>query len=167
MMIDVIMPKNNESGLILAAEKLGFKELILLYSVPQKPTGYGSTKLITRSAILINDINASGRVEKNFDIIFAPVQRMFFENNKTEFIIADSELDDVMCSLAKIKDKIIVFNTKELSKDKSAMRKAFKNAKLCKKHKLKTLFASFASTPLELRAPKDLEAMAKIFHLLQ
>lgn len=181
MSIDVVMPKNNEAELLEMGEKLGFKELIFLYDDLQKKVPKLSSKQIRiYTAILINNIKEVDKAKKNFNLLFAPAQRSFFENKKIKYLInAESSLgkdflyqkraglDDVMCRLAKEKDKVIVFNTKLLGNNmhNNILSRMMQNSKLCRKHKVKTFIASLASKPLEMRATKDLQGFAKHLRL--
>nr|MCK4929665.1 hypothetical protein [Nanoarchaeota archaeon] len=184
MSIDVVMPKNNEAELLEMSEKLGFKELIFLYDdLKKKPVKLDSNKLKLFSAALIKSTKEVDKAKKNFDFVFAPAQRNFFENKNVKYLInAESSLgknflyqkraglDDVMCRLAKKNNKVIVFNTKLLSQNLSqkdnVLARMMQNAKLCRKHKVKTLIATLASKPLEMRAPKDLQGFARYLRLV-
>ncbi|KYK25050.1 hypothetical protein AYK26_02545 [Euryarchaeota archaeon SM23-78] len=182
MKLDIVMPKDNEQELIEIAEKLGFKELIFLYEdLKEKPKKLKSNKIKTWTAGLVKNIKEVDKAKKNFDFLFGVTQRNFFENKKVKYLInaeiSESNdfvyqrragLDDVMCRLAKEKDKVIVFNTKLLTTDKHTyiLGRMMQNAKLCRKYKIKTLIATLASTPLEMRAPKDLDGLARMLKLL-
>ncbi len=182
MSIDVVMPKNNEAELLEMSEKLGFKELMFLYDDLQKKVPKLSSKQIRiYTAVLINNIKEVDKAKKNFNFLFASAQRNFFENKKVKYLInAESSLgkdflyqkraglDDVMCRLAKEKDKVNVFNTKLLGNNmhNNILSRMMKNAKLCRKYKVKTLIVSLASKPLEMRAPKDLQGFARHLRLV-
>ena len=186
MNVDVVMPKDNEKELIELAEKLGFKEIIFLYDDLQKKLPkpkltskqLSSKKIKIYTAGLINNIKEVDKAKNNFDFVFAPAQRKFFENKKIKYLInAESSaredflyqrragLDDVMCRLAKEKDKVIVFNIKLLEQNKNLLARMMQNAKLCRKYKVKTLVATLAFNPLEMRAAKDLQGFARTLGL--
>ena len=179
MKIDVVVPKNNEAELLEIAEKLGFKELIFLYTdLKKRLPKLNSSKLKVYTAALIDNINEVDKAEKNFDFVFAPAQRSFFENKKIKYLInAENSreedflyqkragLDDVMCKLAKEKNKTIVFNIQLLAQQ-NVLSRMIQNAKLCRKYKVKTLVATFATKPFEMRAPKDLAGFARITKLM-
>jgi len=148
--------------------------------------------LIIRRAGLVRSIGDIDKVKKKFDLLFAPAQRPFFENKKIKYLINAEEskaqdflyqrragLDSVMCKLAKETSKVIVFNTRLLapeSKDKAegvlnivnntVLARMMQNAKLCRKYKVKTLVATLATKPLEMRAPKDLQGFARTLKLV-
>lgn len=180
MKIAIVKPKNNEEELILMAENLGFKEILLLYekeAAKYQNKSKSSIKIIT--GFLIKNVSEINKATKNNDLIFAPAQRSFFENKKIKYLInaeamqeKDSVhqrragLDDVMCKLAKQNHQVVVFNTKyNIYCRQEVLGRMMQNARLCRKYKLKTLVATFASTPLEMRAPKDLDGFARLIRL--
>jgi len=176
---DIVMPKDNEEALLGLGEKLGFKELIFLYDdVRLKPKRINSNKIKTYTGGLIKNIKQIDEAKKNFDIILGSAQRSFFENKRLKYLInAEASpgkdllyqrragLDKVMCRLAKEKGKVIVFNLQLLTKD-NMFGRMIQNAKLCRKYKVKTLVATLATKPLEMRAPKDLQGFARTIKLL-
>ncbi len=73
-------------------------------------------------------------------------------------------LDQVTAKIAASKGKIIGFSYSELinSKDRAKIMARMKlNMKLCKKYKVKTVFASFGK---EKRSKKDIEALMKVIN---
>lgn len=174
MNIDVVIPQGNEPELLAMSEKLGFNELIFLYEdLNAKIVKIKSDKVKVLSAGLVNDVKYVDKALRNFDLVFGPAQRTFFENKKIKYLInAESSsnddflyqrragLDDIMCRLAKEKNKVIVFNIQFLSHN-NILARMIQNAKLCRKYKVKTLIASFASTPLDMRTPKDIDGFAR------
>lgn len=207
MAIDIVMPKDNEAELLKMAEKLGFKELIFLYTDMSKtvPVQILSVQVIDSepglkkkqsfkkikifSAVLINNAKDFDKAKKNHNFVFAPAQRSFFEHKKIKYLINAEDmpaddflyqrragLDDIMCRLAKDKDKIVIFNISLLEpaqSNKSSQSNTFhtqskilarmiQNARLCRKYKVKTQIASFASAPIEMRAPNDLNGFARV-----
>ena len=138
---------------------------------------------------LVKNIRDIDKAKKKFDLLFAPAQRPFFENKKIKYLINAEEsrvhdflyqrragLDRIMCSLAKENNKVIVFNTKLLAQNKNnnvfdvfnnnMLARMIQNARLCRKYKVKTIIATLATKPLEMRAPKDLQGFARTIKLL-
>jgi RNase P/RNase MRP subunit p30 len=74
-------------------------------------------------------------------------------------------LDQVLCKIAKGKNKTIAFSFSDIlnstSRSKLLARMAF-NLKLCKKYKINVLFSNFSSHKEEIRSAKDLEAFLKL-----
>ena len=180
---DVLMPKGNEAELLLMADKLGFKEVIFLYDeLGKKPVKGEQGNIKIHTAGLIKTVNKIPKVKKNFDYVFALATRVFFENRQVRYLIdaeTDSKedllyqkragLDDIMCRLAEEKNKVIVFNAKLLTQTNlniNILGRLLQNSRLCRKHKVKTMVATFATSPLEMRAPKDLDGFARVLKLL-
>ncbi len=74
-------------------------------------------------------------------------------------------LDQVLCAIASEKGKIMAFSFNEIlnspERGKLLARIMF-NVKLCKKYKVSMAWCSFASTELEMRSAKDLQALGRI-----
>ncbi|MFH0869941.1 MAG: hypothetical protein V1866_02700 [archaeon] len=177
-MIDILMPRGNEAELIALAEKLGFRELVLLYEhkKPSSPTP-SSVKVKIRQAVLVSTLNEINGINQEIMIV-APAQREFFESKRVGFVIdAESDpgrdlffqrragLDEAMCKLAKEKTTTLVFDLR-LLRDNAALGRMMQNAALCRKYKLKTVVATFAFSPLQMRAPKDLEGFSRMLKLV-
>lgn len=178
MMIDILMPKGNEAELMVMAERLGFRELVLLYEHKKPPVPVpSSAKLKVLQAVLVSSLNEINGINHEV-MVFAPAQREFFENRRVGFLIdAESDpgkdlffqrragLDEAMCKLAKEKTTTLVFDLR-LLRDNAALGRMLQNARLCRKHRLKTIVATFASYPLQMRAPKDLEGFSRMLKLV-
>ncbi|MBW2991014.1 hypothetical protein KY348_04895 [Candidatus Woesearchaeota archaeon] len=180
MNIDIVMPENNEAELLETGEKLGFKELIFLYDdIKKQVPKLVSKKLKIHYAFLAKNKQEVDKAKRRYDYIFASAQRGFFEHKKIKYLInAESSekidflyqrragLDDIMCRIAKEKNKIIVFNLGLAKEDRYTLPRMMQNAKLCRKYKIKTLIATLATNPLEMRAPKDIGGFARIIKLM-
>jgi len=177
MTADVVFPDGNEESFIRMAERLGYSEIIFLYKRIVPPAQFNS-KLKIKRAFLVDNLRDVECAERDFEMVFAPAIREFFEAKKVGFLV-DAEsvdgkdsfhqrrsgLDDAMCKLASEKDKTLVFDISQFSFSDLALGRMMQNARLCRKYKLKTLVASFASAPLEMRAPKDVEGFARLIRL--
>jgi len=113
--------------------------------------------------ILINsktpEIDRPNLEKGNFDIIFN------LENNvRSDFIHQrNSGLNQVFCKLANRKNTAIGISFLNLLEKKpferaKALGRIEQNLKLCKKYKVKVIFASCASKPEQMRSPNDLRA---------
>ncbi len=74
-------------------------------------------------------------------------------------------LDQVLCALAAEKGKIIAFSFNEIlnsSERGKLLARIMFNVKLCKKYKVPIVWCSFASTELEMRSAKDLQALGRV-----
>ncbi len=177
MRTDILLPRDNEEQLLEQAEKIGFKQVILLYTHAQKPRIPEKTSITVQTACYVEGISSINKYKKGFDRIIGPVQRNFFENSQTNYLLNQvddskresmhqrrSDLDYVMCRLAKEKGKTIIFPVNKL--DAKSLGRIMQDARLCRKHRVKTITASLASHPLEMRAPKDLDGYARMIKLL-
>lgn len=177
MAVDVVFPDGNEESFIHMAERLGYSEIIFLYkrAVPMRQF---NSRVKVRRAFFVDNLKDVERAARDFELIFAPALREFFENKRSGFLVNAEELDmkdsfhqrrsgldDVMCKLAAKKEKVLVFNTNQFSFSDLVLGRMLQNARLCRKYKLKTLVVSFASAPLEMRAPKDLDGFARLIKL--
>ena len=79
--------------------------------------------------------------------------RATFENSKDAIIVVSCRLDQVACSAAVRNNSIVCFPLGEVLAGNPA--NTIWNIKLCRKYKVKAAIASFAKTPLEMRAPRD------------
>ncbi|MBU1198453.1 MAG: hypothetical protein KKF46_08090 [Nanoarchaeota archaeon] len=180
MKIDIVIPKNNEQEILDMAIQLGFKELIFLYTdLNKKPLVLKSDKIKLYTAGLAMQTKDVDKAGKNYDFVFGPAQRAFFENKKIKYLVnAETDekkdflyqkragLDDVMCRLAKEKNQIIVFNMQIIAEKPLVLARMVQNAKLCRKYKVDFLAASFATSPLEMRSPIDIDGFSRMIKLL-
>ena len=111
-----------------------------------------------------SDKEARAQVEnKNIDILFN------LENNQREDFLhqRNSGLNHIFCKLAKEKNihfgislsNLLNKKPKLLSKILGRIRQ---NLRLCRKYKIKTVFASFTDSPLDLRSPQDMHSFFNI-----
>ncbi len=84
---------------------------------------------------------------------------------KDSFHFVRGGLDQVLCSIAADKNKTILFSFADVlnssERGKLLARMVF-NVKLCRKYKVRMQLVSFASSELEMRSAKDLEAFGRI-----
>jgi len=76
----------------------------------------------------------------------------------------NSGLNQVLCNIAKEKNKVICFDFSMLLNSKGSRRSVLigrfmQNIRLCRKYKVKTAIASFADSPLKMRNPIDIIAL--------
>ena len=185
-MIDIVIPNNNEEEFITIAEKLGYKGLYFLYDFndySSRKKKFENNKIKIHAGILVNNNNLNKakhnlKNEKSFvavrssyddrdtieklkpNIIFS-----FEDNGKRDFIHQRaSGLNQIICKSAKENDTIIGFslssflNAKDMHK---VLGKIMQNIILCRKFKVKTVIASFARNPFEMRGPNDLISLFK------
>lgn len=188
-MIDFVIPNNNQGEFIAMAEKLGYKGLCFLYNIndysdKQKRSKLKNTninvdvgiladntniyklknKLKNKKALVavkssVNDRSIMERLKP--DIIFS-----FEENIRKDFIHQRaSGLNHILCKLAKESGIIIGFSVKSIldaENKQELLGRMMQNISLCKKFKVKTIVASFAQKPLEMRSMHDLRSLFKV-----
>lgn len=74
-------------------------------------------------------------------------------------------LDQVLCAIAAEKEKTIAFSFSEIlnSPEKGKLlARIMLNLKLCKRYKVQAIFCSFASSEMEMRSAKDLQALGRV-----
>jgi RNase P/RNase MRP subunit p30 len=99
---------------------------------------------------------------KNFDIIF----NLEAKHKKDPFQFRASGLNQILANLAAKNNIIIAFpfsillnSEYDIARTK-LLGKIQQNIRICKKYKVKTAIASFASNPYELRSESDLKSLA-------
>lgn len=177
MFTDLIFPNNNENEFIKIAEKLNIKSLCFIYenSIPKLNiktktkifqgilTKKPSEKLRKYDLILMHaQENTQNLLEKsNFDIIFNLETQ--YKTDPHHF--KASGLNQILAKLAVKNNIIISFPFTTLLNSKPLLRSKIigriqQNIKICRKYKVKTAIASFASNPYELRSESDLKSLA-------
>lgn len=168
-MIDIAFPKDNEKEFIMIAEKLGYDAIVFAYAgkvpdlaIQSKVKIYTAGKKgILKLAKATGDDRPA--IEKrDTDLIFGleEVQKKDFMHHRA------SGLNQVLCAIAKKRDVLIGFSLASLLNSEGMLRtqilgRMMQNIRFCRKYKLATSFCSFASSPYQMRAPKDLIALAE------
>lgn len=122
-------------------------------------------------------VNAAGKwqlkiIECSEDDIRAAV-----ESRKADIILVSEKqmqdsmhykraaLDDVICALARKKSIAFAFSFSNILNAKNriaVMGKIMQDIRLCRKYKVKMIFASFAGSKLEMRGLEELRAFARV-----
>lgn len=188
MFFDVVFPDGNEEEFIELASKLGYNGLCFVYNY-DKSRDYEekikklqkNTKLKLNYSFIISlkDINKIKKTKALILIKSSAKDRFVIEKNKANVLFALEEhaekdfihhrasgLNHVLCSLAN-KNKIIIgfsFNMLLKNKENSykILGRIMQNIFLCRKYKIKTLIASFAEKPFEMRGVYDLISLFSI-----
>lgn len=164
------MPYKNERDFIVMAKKLGFKELIFLYInknmfYKDKSEIKITNALITDEKKVQKDFNTFVKSPKDARFVFEkarPVCVFDLELQKKDFMHQrGSGFNHVMAKFANNNNIHVGFSFSTIlnaSKLQSAriIGRIKQNIKLCRKYKVKTVIASFANNPIDMRAPKDL-----------
>ena len=180
MFVDIVFPKDNEKEFIKVAKTLGYTALCFVYTSSKFNkkieklkkenfeiySGILSEKFQKGFDLVIseskNEIKDRKNLEqKKFDIIFN------FENqSKSDFIHQrNSGMNHIFCKLAK-KTAIGISFSNLISLNSFQRARAIgriqQNLKLCRKYNVKTIFASFAKHPKDMRSPLDLRAFLNV-----
>lgn len=185
--IDIVMPDRNEEELIAMAEKLNYGALCFLYSLKDMARCSEVLKeLQARTKVklclgIFCDIKAVSRISRInclrvFDAAFKPIssirgcfeQRGFnlvtnleLNDRKDHTHYANSGLDQVLCAMARAKNKIVCFNFNNVLRAHKEERakllgRIIQNIRFCEKYKVDIAIASFATRPYEMRYYHDL-----------
>jgi len=183
MFIDVVFPRKNEKEFILLAEKLGYSCLCFVYNFEPEITKkiYDLNELQKETKIqLFLGLQASfSNIRKakeicDFVLIKSDTEndQQILEKQKADLIFdfelserkdkihyRVSGLNQVLCSFAYKKNTAIGFSLFSILNSKNKpliLGRIMQNIRLCRKYKLKTIFASFAQNPWQMRAAHDL-----------
>lgn len=172
-MIDVVLPDENEEDFMKMAVRLGFSSLCFVYDKPTK-LKVKSDKLELFSGVLTKE-------KKSIDADLVLVKasgddRFFFEKSSYDLIFdlelygrtesmhsRNSGLDQVNCKLANQNYKLVALNFSSVLNNKGMKRsrilgRMMQNVRFCRKFKVRSVIASFASDPYSMRSPHDLKA---------
>lgn len=183
---DIVFPKGNEKEFIEIAEKLGYDSLVFVYEKSMDiPKDFPKTKLKIITGILAGEKQIQNAKKQSDLVLFKSTgnDRWVFEKSSVDIIFGleaaqkkdfmhhrASGLNQVLCKIAATKGKTIGFDFSSVLNLKGMVRaqimgRMMQNTRFCRKYKFKTILASFAKNPYEMRAPKDLEAFGKVIGL--
>lgn len=193
-MIDIVTPNNNEEEFIKIAEKLGYKELLFLYNFEeytekQQNRKTANSKIKISHGILANERNIQKINSKfknknafvaikgsmnNREIIERPYASLIFsleESGRKDFMHQrGSGLDHILAKSAHDKNVAIGFSLNSLLNSKNKhiiLGRMMQNIRLCRKYKVKTIIASFAVKPYQMRSPYDVISLFAILGMPQ
>jgi len=190
MFVDVVFPKGNEEKFISVAEKLGYSGVCFVYDfssadvkkIQQKieklrkkskkvnvylgfVANAGNCAKARNSCELVllksSDKNHDNLEKKDFDVIFD----LEMNPMKDTMHYRVSGLNQVLCSLAVKKKKIIGINLRNIidAENKSqVIGRIMQNVMLCSKHKAKMIIFSGASKALQMKGYHDLISLMAV-----
>lgn len=187
-MKDVVIPDNNEKEFIAIARKLGYKTLCFLYTYDdyqsKKKNFSDSADIKIINGILAdsnklkkikNEIESEGffvaakSSDKDMEIMEGSLANLIFsfeENQRRDFMHQRaSGLNHILCSLARKNNITIGFSFTSIlnAKDRhEILGRMMQNLRMCKRFKVKTMIASFAKSPYEMRSMHDLMSLFKV-----
>ena len=174
LMIDIVVPRDNEEKLAAMAERLGFSSLCLLYERIDTVRNGQIEKLKKKFKIRLY-IGAAGNA--NADIIFCDISKNdineVVQNRKIDVLFGfeslrmkdrlkqrSSGLDPVLCKIMAEKKKIYCIDFGRIlgmgkETKASVLARLKQNIMLCRKFRIEIAIASFASFPLRMRNHAD------------
>lgn len=186
MNIDIVVPDNNEDLFLPIAEKLGYSRLCFGYILKDVKKGIekinklqGKTKIKLDFAVICDSKKTRNITNLCiFDCSFKnnSVIRYIFESKDIDLVFGlennslkdhthfvNSGLDQVLCKIAKKKNKIVCFDFSSILNSSDELRskllsRMIQNIKLCKKYKVDIAIISFAKKPDDMKYYHDLIA---------
>jgi RNase P/RNase MRP subunit p30 len=177
--MDFVFPNNNEKDFFKIAENIGTEELCLVYNKPTKIDSFRSqTAVKLFSGILCNSADAR-KLKGKADIIFVRRDeniRSVLEQGSADVIFdleqsnrsdsmhnRNSGLNQVLCELAFQKGVALGLNFSTVINSSGRERAVLigrmaQNIMFANKFKFRTIIASFASFPFQMRSEHDLRA---------
>lgn len=107
------------------------------------------------------EFNRKALENKNVDILLNPEKATY----KDSLHHRNSGLDQVLCTLANKNGIAIGFSFNEILNARSRYKtlgRMMQNVRLCRKYKVKMVFATFAKNKWELRSKSDMESFARV-----
>ena len=174
-MKDIVFPDKNEQDFISLAQTLGYDELVFVYDDPSK--FYKKPDKISITNALLCAPRKVQQCKKKAELVLvqsSPDDRFVIEKTKADVVFGFeaitakdrthervSGLNHILCRFASQTGKKLAFDFNMVLQGKNKARfigRMKQNIKLCRKYKVKTVIASFAKAPLEMRSPKDLQS---------
>ena len=174
--IDFVIPNKNEKTLIKKAKRLGIKKLCMVYQFKdfRKKEKKQDRNLKLFYGILCNTKDLSkGKKVADFTLVQDPERKaiekknpdIVFDlelSNRDDFMFQrNSGLNHILCRLMAENKILYYINFGQILKSKNKpvlLGRIMQNLRLCKKYKVKTGIASFASKTADMRNLKDLES---------
>ena len=186
MYTDIIFPGGNEKEFLDMAAKLGYSGIVFAYKrISDIPDLKTSSKIKILIGLLAEEKDIQ-KAKKHADIVLVKSSgndRWVLEKSQADILFGLEEasrkdfmhhrasgLNQVLCKIASKKGKTIGFSFSSILKYDGMHRaqiigRIMQNVRFCRKYKVKTILASFAQSPYEIRAPKDMISFGKIVGL--
>lgn len=183
MAFDIVFPENNEQAFLDMAAKLGYAELYFAYPLSSYKE---KSKQQYKSPVKVNygiiaqpkDILRAKSITPHVVVQSSDDNRLVIEKfrpwlvynletgTKKDFMHQrNSGLNHVLCALAHQHGVGIGFNYSLLQSSERRsiiLGRMMQNMMLCKKFALNVVFASFATSPWQLRGRTDVESLGRI-----
>jgi len=170
---DFVFPRGNEQDFVDMAVRLGYSSICFVYEpksfkrfscdklkvfcgvLSDKPFS-GADFVIVKANDSVRPVLEQGKVNLVFD--FELGERKDFIHHR------NSGLNQVLCKIMKENNIALGFSFGSVldKANPQLLGRIMQNASFARKYKLKTVIASFAHSPFEMRAPNDLLAFGEI-----
>jgi len=189
MFIDLVLAKNNEKEFIEIADRLGIDGICFIYNFKNKNDFFQNqekiNKLQEKTEIklfigLIADSKNISKAKKLAKLIIyksAGNDRHAIEKSKANVVFdlgtiaardsmhhRNSGLNQILCKLANKSNVMIGFSFSTILNTEGIIRsqilgRLMQNIRLCRKYNVKTVIASFAEKPYDMRPCTDLKSV--------
>lgn len=189
MFIDLVLAKSNEKEFIEIAERLSIEDICFVYNFKNKNDFFQNqekinklqekTKLRLFTGLIADSKNISKAKKLAKLVIYKSTgnDRHAIEKSKANVIFdlgtiatkdsmhhRNSGLNQVLCKLATKNNIIIGFSFSSILNIEGIIRsqilgRMMQNIRLCRKYKVKTIIASFAEKPYDMRPCSDLKSV--------
>ncbi len=189
MFIDLVLPKNNEKEFIEIAERLSIDGLCFIYKFKNKNDFLQNqekinnlqekTKLKLFTGLIADSKNISKAKKLAKIVIYKSTgnDRHAIEKSKANIVFdlgtiatkdsmhhRNSGLNQVLCKLANKNNIMIGFSFSTILNTEGIIRsqilgRLMQNIRLCRKYNVKTIIASFAEKPYDMRPCPDLKSV--------
>jgi RNase P/RNase MRP subunit p30 len=181
-MIDIVFPKNKETGFINRARALGYSGLIFVYD--EKNASKSKIEALTEK---VEDfkIYVAVLVESNpekfrkFDYLVTKSNNVKVIKQKANLLFDVEEdhdamhqrrsgLNQVLAKLMKTKKVSYGISFRSILQAKSRSQligRVLQNVRLCQKYDVSVVMASFAKTPEQMRSPEDFKSFLRILQV--
>ena len=176
-MYDLVFPKNNEAEYIKQANKLGYSELVFVYSEKAFNSAPKANPIAEKHVIKIvkgsfcekKFVTSEYSVSNNSKFIKQGIKLLYgVETTESYMHQRASGLNESLAKSVKEKGIFYGINFSELIESKrraELLGSIMQNIMLCKKLDIPIVIASFAASPDLMRNPQDLIAFGRILQV--
>ncbi len=172
---DIVFPRNNEKEIIAMAERMGYDTLFFAYDRKTDIAKFQETTKIriisaatqgTASPVILRANESIRHILETLKPAY--LYGMEFHEKRDSMHQRNAGLNQVLCSIAEKNKVTMTIPLQELLRCTAAKRSIIigrisQNCRLCRKYKVKMKLATFASSPYQMRSPRDLMSLALIF----
>ena len=158
MFTDIVIPDSKPEIFTEIAERVGYQYLIFAVRNKQEAEMVKAVAESHKGGKVSVGIalvgNANARLP-NLALLScnAADMRKVFENERDALIVVNCRLDQVACASAVKNKNVVCFSIGDVTQGNPG--NTIWNIKLCRRYSVKTAIASFAKSPLDIRAPAD------------